>query len=99
MERYWRWAILRSRDLHGVSQVAPRTGQKTGWFYDQRDNCARLDRHVESRRVLDVFSYVGAWGIRAAARGAREVLCVDSSAAALEQAEANAALNGVSDRV
>ncbi len=80
-------------------QVSPRTGQKTGWFYDQRDNRARLDRYVVGRRVLDVFSYVGAWGIRTAARGAREVLCVDSSASALEQATANAALNDVSDRV
>jgi len=80
-------------------QVAPRVGQKTGWFYDQRDNRARLDRYVAGRRVLDVFSYVGAWGIRAAARGAREVLCVDSSAPALEQLAANAALNGVGDRV
>ncbi len=80
-------------------QVAPRTGQKTGWFYDQRDNRARLDRYVAGRRVLDVFSYVGAWGIRAAARGAREVLCVDSSATALGQVQANAALNGVNDRV
>ena len=80
-------------------QVAPRAGQKTGWFYDQRDNRARLDRYVAGRRVLDVFSYVGAWGIRAAARGAREVLCVDSSAPALEQLAANAALNGVGDRV
>ena len=67
-------------------QISPRTGQKTGWFYDQRDNRARLDRYVRGRRVLDVFSYVGAWGVRAAARGAREVLCVDSSAPALEQA-------------
>ncbi|MDG4595813.1 MAG: class I SAM-dependent rRNA methyltransferase [Candidatus Contendobacter sp.] len=80
-------------------QVSPRTGQKTGWFYDQRDNRARLDRYVQGRRVLDVFSYVGAWGVRAAARGAREVLCVDSSTPALEQATANAALNGVGDRV
>ncbi|MDS4029712.1 MAG: class I SAM-dependent rRNA methyltransferase [Candidatus Contendobacter sp.] len=80
-------------------QVSPRTGQKTGWFYDQRDNRARLDRYVQGRRVLDVFSYVGAWGIRAAARGAREVLCVDSSTPALEQATANAALNGVGERV
>lgn len=80
-------------------QVAPRTGQKTGWFYDQRDNRARLDRYVRDRRVLDVFSYVGAWGIRAAVRGAREVLCVDSSAPALELAATNAALNKVSDRV
>ncbi len=80
-------------------QVAPRTGQKTGWFYDQRDNRARLDRYVRSRRVLDLFSYVGAWGIRAAAQGADQVLCIDSSAPALELAAANAALNGVSERV
>jgi len=80
-------------------QVAPRTGQKTGWFYDQRDNRARLDRYVGGRRVLDVFGYVGAWGIRAAARGAREARVVDSSAPALERAKANAALNGVDDRV
>ena len=80
-------------------QVALRTGQKTGWFYDQRDNRARLDRYIRDQRVLDVFSYVGAWGIRAAAHGAREVLGVDSSAPALELAAANAVLNGVSDRV
>ena len=80
-------------------QVSPRTGQKTGWFYDQRDNRARLDRYVRDRRVLDVFSYVGAWGVRAAARGAREALCVDSSAVALQQAAINAELNGVGDRV
>ena len=80
-------------------QVAPRTGQKTGWFYDQRDNRARLDRYVRRRRVLDLFSYVGAWGIRAAAQGADQVLCIDSSAPALELAAANAALNGVSERV
>ncbi|MCC6136961.1 MAG: class I SAM-dependent rRNA methyltransferase [Candidatus Contendobacter sp.] len=80
-------------------QVVPKTGQKTGWFYDQRDNRARLDRYVTGQRVLDVFSYTGAWGIRAAAHGAREVVCIDSSAAALEQATINAALNGVSDRV
>ena len=80
-------------------QVAPRTGQKTGWFYDQRDNRARLDRYIRDRRVLDVFSYVGAWGLRAAARGAREVVCVDRSAPALEQAAANVVLNGVGDRV
>ena len=80
-------------------QVALRTGQKTGWFYDQRDNRARLGRYIRDRRVLDVFSYVGAWGIRAAAHGAREVLGVDSSAPALELAAANVVLNGVSDRV
>jgi 23S rRNA (cytosine1962-C5)-methyltransferase len=80
-------------------QVSPTSGQKTGWFYDQAANRARLDRYVNGCRVLDVFSYVGAWGIRAAARGAREVCCVDSSAAALEQVTRNAERNGVSDRV
>jgi 23S rRNA G2069 N7-methylase RlmK/C1962 C5-methylase RlmI len=44
-------------------------------------------------RVLDVFSYVGAWGVRAAQAGAREVHCVDSSAAALELAVSNAERN------
>jgi len=80
-------------------QIAPKTGQKTGWFYDQRDNRARLDRYIANRRVLDVFSYTGAWGIRAAVRGAREVVCVDSSTAALEQVKVHATLNGVSDQM
>lgn len=70
-------------------------GQKTGWFFDQRDNRARLDRYVRGARVLDVFSYVGAWGIRAALGGASEVLCVDASADALAAARANGERNGV----
>jgi 23S rRNA (cytosine1962-C5)-methyltransferase len=76
---------------------APLTeGQKTGWFYDHAANRAALRKYVrKGARVLDVFSYVGAWGIRAAHCGAREVVCVDSSAAALELAVANAERNGV----
>ena len=74
-------------------------GQKTGWFYDQRDNRARLARYVRGARVLDLFSYAGGWGVTAAARGAREVLCVDSSEAALERVAENARLNGVGERV
>lgn len=74
-------------------------GQKTGWFYDHRMNRARLQRYARGRRVLDVFSYIGGWGVQAAAAGAREVLCVDSSAGALEELEACARLNGVEDRV
>ncbi|MDX1443108.1 MAG: class I SAM-dependent rRNA methyltransferase [Gammaproteobacteria bacterium] len=71
-------------------------GQKTGYFYDQRDNRGRLGRYVKGKRVLDVFSYVGAWGVTAAANGAADVTCVDSSASALEMAKHNAALNDVS---
>jgi 23S rRNA (cytosine1962-C5)-methyltransferase len=73
----------------GVEFTAPvRSGQKTGWFYDQRDNRARLARY-QPASVLDVFSYTGAWGLSAAARGARATL-VDASAAALEIAERDA---------
>ncbi|MEO6696927.1 MAG: class I SAM-dependent rRNA methyltransferase [Gammaproteobacteria bacterium] len=75
------------------------TGQKTGWFYDHRMNRARMQRYVKDRRVLDVFSYSGGWGVQAAAAGAREVVCVDSSQTALEQLRHNAALNGVTERV
>jgi 23S rRNA (cytosine1962-C5)-methyltransferase len=71
-------------------------GQKTGWFFDQAANRRALQKYVrKGARVLDVFSYVGAWGVRAARGGAREVLCVDSSAAALELAAKNAERNGV----
>ncbi len=76
-------------------KVSIRSGQKTGWFFDQRDNRTRLSRYVEGGRVLDVFSYLGAAGIRAATQGAREVLCVDAAARALEGVSANAERNGV----
>ena len=80
-------------------QVSANEGQKTGWFFDQAFNRDRLMPHVKGLRVLDVCSYVGAWGVRAAAAGAKEVLCVDASAGALERVGSNAALNGVDDRV
>jgi 23S rRNA (cytosine1962-C5)-methyltransferase len=71
-------------------------GQKTGWFFDQAANRRALVKYIrKGARVLDVFSYVGAWGVRAAHSGAREVLCVDSSAAALELAAGNAERNHV----
>lgn len=76
-------------------EVSLTGGQKTGWFFDQHDNRARLARYVRGKRVLDVFSYVGAWGIQAMSQGAHQALCVDSSAAALILAQRNAALNGV----
>ncbi|HZT11507.1 MAG TPA: class I SAM-dependent rRNA methyltransferase [Candidatus Baltobacteraceae bacterium] len=72
-----------------------RTGQKTGYFYDQRDNRSRLLRYVRGRRVLDVYSYIGAWGVRAAKFGAASVTCVDSSELALGYARENAKANGV----
>ncbi len=75
------------------------TGQKTGWFYDHRLNRARVQNLAGGMRVLDVFSYIGGWGLAAATAGASEVVCVDSSARALDMVERNADLNGVRDRV
>ncbi len=80
-------------------QAAAQGGQKTGWYYDHRDNRARLNRYVKGKRVLDVFSYVGAWGVQAAVAGASEVVCVDASESALDQVHANAELNGVNERM
>jgi len=80
-------------------QVDPIGGQKTGWFYDHRMNRRRMQDYVQGKRVLDVFSYVGAWGVQAAMAGAADVMCVDSSAPALDRAYENAALNGVQQRL
>lgn len=74
-------------------------GQKTGWFYDQRINRTQLKHYVKDKRVLDVFSYIGAWGIQAAQHGASEVLCVDSSAQALDWLQENAKLNKLENKV
>lgn len=85
---------------NGISfSVSLLTGQKTGWFFDQAVNRSRMTPYVKDRRVLDVCSYVGAWGVQAAVRGASEVVCVDQSASALEGVEKNAVLNGVDDRM
>lgn len=74
-------------------------GQKTGWFYDHRDNRARLAGWAKDKRVLDLFAYSGAWGIPAAVAGARQVDLVDGSEPALVLAAENAALNGVTDKI
>lgn len=68
-------------------------GQKTGWFYDHRLNRQRTQQYVKDKTVLDVFSYVGGWGIQALQAGAKEVTCVDASGFALGLAQKSAALN------
>ena len=85
---------------NGVNLVAPLlTGQKTGWFYDHRENRARMQSLVKGKRVLDLFSYIGGWGIQALAAGAEEVVCLDASASALDVAVENARLNGLQDKL
>jgi 23S rRNA (cytosine1962-C5)-methyltransferase len=80
-------------------RIDPIGGQKTGWFYDQRGNRDLLATYVSGKRVLDVFSYLGAWGLRAASFGANDVTCVDASAAAVEATAANAERLGFAERV
>lgn len=84
---------------NGVRFLAdPREGQKTGWFFDQRENRARVASLAEGLRVLDVYSYCGGFALTAAAAGAEEVTAVDRSEAALALAEQAAALNGLGSR-
>jgi 23S rRNA (cytosine1962-C5)-methyltransferase len=71
------------------------TGQKTGWFYDQRDNRASVAAFAHGARVLDLYSYGGGFAIAAARAGATEVTAIDRSQPALDLAARAAALNGV----
>jgi len=79
---------------NGLSFTVPAgVDQKTGWFYDHRESRAALRHWTHGARVLDVYGYIGAFGLNAAAGGARDVLSVDASAAAVEAGEANARAN------
>ena len=80
-------------------EIDPMGGQKTGWFYDQRANRDLLAPYVRDARVLDMFSYLGGWGLRAAAAGAKQAICVDASAAAVAAITRNAQRNGLDGRV
>ena len=73
--------------------------QKTGWYYDQRDNRARLSRYCHEQSVLDLYSYTGSFGLYAAHYGAQQVTCIDSSAASCQLITENATLNDCADRV
>ncbi|WP_029896307.1 class I SAM-dependent rRNA methyltransferase [Desulfohalovibrio reitneri] len=85
---------------NGLRFLAPLAeGQKTGWFYDQRDNRRLIATMCRGKRVLDGFSYAGGFGVTAAACGAEAVTCLDASKTALEYAERNAELNGTAGRV
>jgi len=70
------------------------SGQKTGWFYDHRMNRARMQHYVKDKRVLDVFSYIGGWGVQALTAGASDVMCIDASQTAIDKIHHNASLNG-----
>ena len=73
----------------------PLGGQKTGWFYDQRDNRAYIASLAKGARVIDFFSYNGGFAVTCATRGAASVVAVDRSQPALDNAARAAEANGV----
>ena len=80
-------------------QIPLELGHKTGFYFDQRQLRARVEQLAHGRRVLDAYSFVGAFAMAAARGGATEVLAVDESALAIEVGAVLANDNGVGDRV
>ena len=76
-----------------------RHGQKTGWFYDHGVNRGWAERLARGRRVLDLYSHTGGFGLRAARGGAVAVTLVDRSASGLALARASAVRMGLAERV
>jgi 23S rRNA (cytosine1962-C5)-methyltransferase len=74
-------------------------GQKTGWFFDQRENRARVARLARGLTVLDAYCHTGGFGLACAAAGAAQVTLLDRSEAALAVAMEAAARHGLADRV
>ena len=85
---------------HGHSFVVDWTeGQKTGFFLDQRENRALVEKFAKDRNVLNLFCYTGGFSIYALAGGAAHVDSVDSSKKAMSLVDRNVALNGFSPAV
>ena len=85
--------------MNGATYMADLMGgQKTGLFYDQRDNHAFAARLARGGRMLDMFSHVGGFALAALAAGATQALAVDGSAAALDLAERGAQAMGMGAR-
>jgi len=81
---------------HGIEyEVDVASGQKTGFYLDQRDNRLRVGRLAAGRDVLDCFCYSGGFTLSALGGGARSVVAIDSSAQALASARRNLALNRI----
>lgn len=80
-------------------RVALARGQKTGFYLDQADNRQRVAAYCAGKVVLDGFCYTGGFSVYAASAGAAQVVAVDSSRPALELARANAAANGLANRI
>ncbi|MDH5717443.1 MAG: class I SAM-dependent rRNA methyltransferase [Spirochaetia bacterium] len=85
-------------DENGLKfEVNPLEGQKTGYFFDQRENRKAFTALANGGKALDLFSYTGAWAV-SLAKKVNNVTLVDSSEPALEKAKVNAKLNGVLEK-
>lgn len=90
---------LRFRERGFEYAIPPSLGQKTGFYFDQRDNRALVEKLAQGKRVLDLYSYVGPFALAAARGGAQEVLAFDSSATVVAEGARIAAENGLGERV
>ncbi|MEI6895264.1 MAG: class I SAM-dependent methyltransferase [Colwellia sp.] len=83
---------------HGIKiHVDIATGHKTGFYLDQRDSRLTAGKFAQGKTILNCFSYTSTFSLHCAANGAKEVINVDVSQAALDMGERNLALNGLSD--
>jgi 23S rRNA (cytosine1962-C5)-methyltransferase len=89
--------IIRENGLQFYVDVE--NGQKTGYFLDQQDNRRALRNIVQGAEVLGAFCYTGTFELHAGFYGAKSVLGLDISASAVKQAQENAELNGLQDKV
>lgn len=85
---------------NGVKYIVDvKDGQKTGFFLDQKYNRLSIQKLCKDARVLDCFTHTGSFALNAGIAGAREVIGVDASQLAVDQATENARLNGLKERV
>ncbi len=85
---------------NGVKYIVDvKDGQKTGFFLDQKYNRLAVQKLCKDARVLDCFTHTGSFALNAGIAGAKEVIGVDASRLAVDQAAKNAALNGLAERV
>jgi 23S rRNA (cytosine1962-C5)-methyltransferase len=83
------------RENGAVFQIDPQGGQKTGWYFDQREWRQKMAQLAKGGRVLDAFCYTGGFGVQALLAGAGHAVFLDASEPALSLARTNAGLNGV----
>ena len=85
---------------NGVKYIVDvKEGQKTGFFLDQKNNRASIHKICKGKKVLDCFTHTGSFALNAGIAGAASVLGADVSRIGIEQAEENARLNHLEDRV